>query len=471
MRISVSLLCLSLMCACTKENTSKEQAIVLPEPSQGQDERGVHLGAAKRAFSKEALRRRLRFWSEIDPSYLSNLTKLATKEDLVRSGAVSTETLIEAGRLLFEHEFTPSEGMQTPIRRINGPDSNTCTSCHWKSGSAGSGGLADNSLVFGTGDSVRSADSLNAPSLIGVGVAQMLAREMTLDLHEQRDTLVDQAQRTRKSQMTELMSKGVRFGFLKADETGELDVSQVSGIDPDLVVKPFRWKGTTKNLRSFVKESFLEHMGMTELTLSEGQVLAVVMFLAHRSPPTFGPSISLANLEKEFKGNAPEAQKIYEEEWFNGQQIFQNIGCAGCHIPKIYLESPVFETSIGVPPTPVRVDLSKLWNLQYDEDKNAYEVWFFSDLKRHDLGDKNANQHYMAGVEPRVFMTRRLWDLADTAPYMHDGRASWLNHAIEAHGGEAEAVRESYLRLLPSEQGDLRVFLMSLRRSPSPLVR
>ncbi len=37
------------------------------------------------------------------------------------------------------------------------------------------------------------------------------------------------------------------------------------------------------------------------------------------------------------------------------------------------------------------------------------------------------------------FQTARLWGVADTAPYLHDGRAATLTEAILWHGGEAES--------------------------------
>ena len=82
----------------------------------------------------------------------------------------------------------------------------------------------------------------------------------------------------------------------------------------------------------------------------------------------------------------------------------------------------------------------------------SYLVHLFSDLKRHDMGDALASPSAQGTIPPRVFLTRPLWGLAETAPYLHDGRAPTVHDAIVLHGGEATAARDAYLAL--DEQAD-----------------
>ena len=63
----------------------------------------------------------------------------------------------------------------------------------------------------------------------------------------------------------------------------------------------------------------------------------------------------------------------------------------------------------------------------------------------------------------RRFMTARLWGVADTAPYLHDGRATTLTEAIVLHGGDAQDARDAYLRLSSRQQRDVIRFLRSLK--------
>jgi CxxC motif-containing protein (DUF1111 family) len=94
-------------------------------------------------------------------------------------------------------------------------------------------------------------------------------------------------------------------------------------------------------------------------------------------------------------------------------------------------------------------------------------VMLFSDLKRHDMGDELADQNEGPdGIDRHMFLTRPLWGLAESAPYLHDGRAATIPEAIMAHGGEAAPQRASFEALSEVQRQDLHVFLLSLSREP-----
>jgi CxxC motif-containing protein (DUF1111 family) len=61
-----------------------------------------------------------------------------------------------------------------------------------------------------------------------------------------------------------------------------------------------------------------------------------------------------------------------------------------------------------------------------------------------------------------VWLTRPLWGVGSTAPYLHDGRASTLEEAIRAHGGEGEAARDAYDDLDEEKRAQIIAFLNSL---------
>jgi CxxC motif-containing protein (DUF1111 family) len=63
----------------------------------------------------------------------------------------------------------------------------------------------------------------------------------------------------------------------------------------------------------------------------------------------------------------------------------------------------------------------------------------------------------------REWKTPPLWGVADSAPYLHDGRAETLVDAIQWHGGEAAPSKRNYLRLNDGQQRLLIVFLNSLK--------
>jgi CxxC motif-containing protein (DUF1111 family) len=122
-----------------------------------------------------------------------------------------------------------------------------------------------------------------------------------------------------------------------------------------------------------------------------------------------------------------------------GEGIFQQIGCAGCHVP-------VLRTG------PHRI--AALAN---------QEVRLYSDLLLHDLGPELADgipEGMATGAEWR---TTPLWGVALAGPpFLHDGRAASLEEAILAHGGEAQAAQERFTVLSDRDRQALLAFLDSL---------
>ena len=67
------------------------------------------------------------------------------------------------------------------------------------------------------------------------------------------------------------------------------------------------------------------------------------------------------------------------------------------------------------------------------------------------------------GPRPDEWRTPPLWGVADSAPYLHDGRAATLHEAIIGHGGQGKQFAQNYQQLSPAEQQQLLSFLKSLR--------
>ncbi len=63
----------------------------------------------------------------------------------------------------------------------------------------------------------------------------------------------------------------------------------------------------------------------------------------------------------------------------------------------------------------------------------------------------------------RYWKTTPLWGVADSAPYLHDGRAKTLDNAIRWHGGEAKEAASKYRKLASEERAKVIEFLASLR--------
>jgi CxxC motif-containing protein (DUF1111 family) len=76
--------------------------------------------------------------------------------------------------------------------------------------------------------------------------------------------------------------------------------------------------------------------------------------------------------------------------------------------------------------------------------------------------------HAATAQQNSEFITAKLWGVADSAPYLHDGRALTLNEAIYLHGGEAQSVRDAYVALSIPEKNELIAFLLTLRNPRNP---
>jgi CxxC motif-containing protein (DUF1111 family) len=194
----------------------------------------------------------------------------------------------------------------------------------------------------------------------------------------------------------------------------------------------------------------------------------MIVHLALLELPVIEPLVQTHQLEAAAQGLLPPTTRSFAEDFQRGRRQFHALGCAGCHVPMLVLKKPVVEVE-GVPP----IDLSHDMHappLSYDEAVGGYPVWLFSDLKRHDMGVANAARHVQRGVAPNEYLTPRLWGVANSAPYLHDGRAPSFDYAIAGHDGEGAAAREAFAALSMDDKGALRVYLMSLRRAPHVIV-
>jgi hypothetical protein len=460
--------------------------------------------AARDAYRSAERRHALRFREAAAPGSFIREMHAALDAEQIAAGRVCLADVADLGELLFAHEYGLADGLghgpsakapTGPFRRVHqgafgGPETISCPSCHWIGGPNGAGAETDDAFLEGDGDRVRSGDGRNAPALVALGVVQALAREMSRDLQKQRTELARAAADAGTAQEIHVRTKGVDFGVLRATAKGEIDPSGLDGIDQDLVVKPFGWKGTRPTIADFASEALQLHMGVQsdELLahgsfdllgsgsdrtdpdddgvrneLGRGPFTAMIVHLALLELPTIEPLIQDRDFGPAAHALLPPTTTSFVDDFQRGRTQFHTLGCAGCHVPMMVLTDPV----VGVEGVP-RIDLSRTMQrpgLTYDPAVGGYPVWLFSDLKRHDMGPANEARHVQNGVARTAYLTPRLWGMADSAPYLHDGRAPSIDYAIAGHDGEAAAARAAFAALPQDEQGTLRVYLMSLRRT------
>jgi CxxC motif-containing protein (DUF1111 family) len=231
----------------------------------------------------------------------------------------------------------------------------------------------------------------------------------------------------------------------------------------------FGWRGHVEHLPEFVLSACSNELGLAvnnhpqpdsprgseepseerrsrSLDLTNSQVIALTRFVG-----------SLPRPEQEFPTDPLKLEDVYA-----GERAFESSGCAVCHVPDL-----------------------------------AFVKGVFSDLLLHDMGESLSDPvsafpdlpppprargqgSYSGGSTPspgettlvrtrltNEWRTPPLWGVADSPPYLHDGRAETLDDAIRLHGGEARRSVDRYRELTDGERSSLIAFLGTLRAPQS----
>lgn len=446
---------------------------------------------------------------------------LSVEQTDINNGALSFQQISDHGKQLFIARFNRCDGSGRPETtgggdrraiptisdegesisagqiaklRTSAPDSDACSGCHAQPEIGGAGDFVANVFVLAqTLDPVTlsvsptRSNSRNTLAMHGAGPIEMLAREMTTDLQAQRLGL--------DNGMHTLTSKGVNFK-IKIDGG---QVVEAEGIDHDLIVKPFHQAGKVISLREFSNNAMNHHHGMqseerfdlnpakgidfdgdgVERELTIGDQTALSIWQAQLSTP-----------EQVLPKNIDERKMID-----HGEKVFNDVGCASCHTPKMTLNSRLFvEPNPFNPAGNCKSAQDGCPNYTFDMTRagdkprlaegknNTAIVSAYTDLKRHNLCDSEGNlnairwfcneqlaqgrpaQNGKPGAE--FFLTRKLWDVGNTAPYGHRGDISTVTEAILQHGGEGRASRDVFAAKPVQDQKALVEFLKSLQIVP-----
>lgn len=434
------------------------------------------------------------------PGEHANLGNRLTQTD-ISNGSMSVREIRREGRRIFSTPFNKLDGMGSSYNpanpdhlgfanrptlqnngvflRVNGLDAQTCQECHGivsnatipvTLGIGGVGGASANAMFMPTNIDVADVANngfadfngrfINPPFLFGAAGIEALGKEMTADL-----LALKQQAFLNPNTIVSLDTKGVHFGTISYDGTA-FDTTNVEGVEHDLVVRPFGRKGENFTTRDFDRGAMPFHFsiepvevvgagvdgdldGVTdELTI--GEMSALHMFANLQPKPVFRPR--------------PGAGA--------GFMLFNQVGCADCHMPMLTTDSKNHTFSFpDVADDPsaniyASVDLRTKPMRFLNVPGGGVAIFSFADLKRHDMGPALAES--FGAPNDAEFTTARLWGIADTAPYIHDGRALTLAAAIDAHGGEAAQVRSNFQNLAPAQQVQVIQFLRSLRTPKNP---
>ncbi len=220
----------------------------------------------------------------------------------------------------------------------------------------------------------------------------------------------------------EIDEEALRANADPDDERGDGIRGRVSELEDGRVGR-FGWKAEVPDLREFTRDAFSNELGHTVPdeaghhfgnTAADGQTAQV-------------DSQDIDLITDFVRGLAPPAPP---QGHTDGEEIFETIGCASCHIPEL---------------------------------SGAHgPVHLYSDLLLHDIAPDDYRGIPTDNASGREFRTPPLWGLSDSAPYMHDGRATTIEDAIDRHHHTAAPARQAFESLSDEEKEALLAFLYSL---------
>ena len=142
---------------------------------------------------------------------------------------------------------------------------------------------------------------------------------------------------------------------------------------------------------------------------------------------------------------APSRRDVDDPEVIAGEALFSEIGCAACHMPTL------------------RTGASEIDVL----DRVTFHP--YTGLLLHDMGPELDDGYTEGRALTSEWRTPPLWGLGiqdafqgGQAFYLHDGRATTLEEAIDFHGGEGAASRDAFHALSAEDRSRLLRFLLSL---------
>jgi CxxC motif-containing protein (DUF1111 family) len=197
---------------------------------------------------------------------------------------------------------------------------------------------------------------------------------------------------------------------------------------PDGRIGRFGWKAQTATLVEFMAEAQRDELGLTNPLQPRDLVsgcranepspeadavplTSLVAFLNTIDPPTPAPMCLSSR----------------------GASLFAQVGCASCHTPS--MPGPGSPTASEKP------------------------VQLYSDLLLHDMGPALADRIEQGQASGSEFRTMPLWRVSDRPHFLHNGFATTLTDAIQAHGGQGAAAAGAFEQLMDDKKAALLAFL------------
>lgn len=234
----------------------------------------------------------------------------------------------------------------------------------------------------------------------------------------------------------------------------------------------FGWRGQMNSLDLFVKGACATEIG-----------LQVTEF--HQTKDPLRPDYELKGTDLsgeqvndliKFVHALPRPEQIMPENEedrefaIQGKAFFNKVGCAECHVENVDQVSAVYSDfllhDMGTQfEDPIPAEPRTETILQ----ENMDVITSYHGMVRRPVTTQLVRELGLEPEQHREFKTPPLWGVADSAPYLHDGRAPSLRAAIEWHGGEAFSSFRRFSLLKDDEQYAVIKFLETLKAPRSAM--
>ncbi len=393
-----------------------------------------------------------------------------------------------AGELLFKHEWQPHDPLANGGDGL-GPvyNANSCVACHSQGGVGGSGGLNHNVTNF----TVRPKNgAVNREGVVHAQATEWYYRETLNDLNpglpfiskptlgqlvnvpglrgQQGLRLPDDLHLSQRNtpalfgaKLIDELPDGeivaserrerLRWGLASADSE-TLPVGRALRL-PNGRVGHFGWKAQSPGLASFVQAACANELGLG----NPGQAQPLPLGRPDYQPPALDLTLEQCNQLTAFVAGLPRPVErlpdapAARDTAVAGKRLFAQVGCVDCHTPDV---------------GPIGGLYSDLLLHRMGEDLQGGGSYNDPPLPPSTPSNPGGSPPDVSppdGPSPGEWRTPPLWGVADSAPYLHDGRAATLEVAIKLHGGQATRAQQRFAALSASEQASLVAFLKTLR--------
>ncbi|HET7296603.1 MAG TPA: di-heme oxidoredictase family protein [Gemmatimonadales bacterium] len=342
----------------------------------------------------------------------------------------------DRGKVVFDSEFTPRTGL--------GPlfNSTACGECHED---PAKGGRGDEVEVHATAFRGGVCDPLvqEGGPVIQRHTTPALKQALGIDSEPFPPSATAQAMRTSPvifgRGLLDLVPDSVILSYADPDDRNHDGVRGRPNRGVDGRIGRFGRKAFVPTLAEFNAGAFSAEMGVTTPDQPTEENVG-----GKPIPPgvdsAADPELSREALDRAddfVRFLAPPSPLKLGKDGRRGGVLFRQIGCATCHVPTL---------RTGDSPVPAL---------------SHREFSAYTDLLLHDLGPELADI-CLGLAAPGDFRTEPLLDLRDAAHFLHDGRATSLEQAIDLHGGEGSGARAAFKVLTPADRAALIKFLKSL---------